>query len=87
MPTFTANRSSSAILKNVLHEEHSVVTVPLRTLSAAGSVSREIDLPESNRPKLPTECSFTSEKGQTGISENQIETKGSDKNESNIQLK
>ena len=33
MPTFTANRSSSAILKNVLHEESSTVTVLSRPMS------------------------------------------------------
>ena len=38
MPTFTANRSSSAILKNVLHEEVSTVKVPLRASSASADV-------------------------------------------------
>ena len=34
MPTFTANRSSSAILKTVLHEEVATVNVPSKASSA-----------------------------------------------------
>ena len=35
MPTFTVNRSSSSILKHVLHEEASAVSVPLKSSTVA----------------------------------------------------
>ena len=56
MPTFTANRSSSAILKNVLHEEVSTVKVPLRASSATAEVAQgNIEPPQtpSNSKKDP----------------------------------
>ena len=53
IPTFTANRSSSAILKNVLHEERATVTVPSRAISATGNLIHPDNAPETNSSNVP----------------------------------
>ena len=60
MPTFTANRSSSAILKSVLHES-SGVGMPLRNNTGVdglpGTVldKPNIPNPQNNKPLPPSE--------------------------------
>merc|ERR1712223_1686523 len=57
IPTFAANRSSSAILKDVLHEEVSTVKVPLRASSTTAEVAQrnnESTPTPSNVKKGPT---------------------------------
>ena len=53
IPTFTANRSSSAILKNVLHEESATVTVPARAISTTGNLIHPNITSEANSTNVP----------------------------------
>lgn len=66
IPTFTANRSSSAILKNVLHEECPTVTVPLRAISTTRNLLHPKNSSETNSSNVQGDVRTT-----TGESHNE----------------
>ena len=66
IPTFTANRSSSAILKNVLHEECPTVTVPLRAISTTRNLLHPNNSSETNSSNVQGDVRTT-----TGESHNE----------------
>ena len=74
MPTFAANRSSSAILKNVLHEERSAVTVPLRPVNVTGDGLYGSILDKSNSSNLQTNLPATAKECRSNTSDIQDHT-------------